>query len=361
VGDIDSFLRALPVAAKSPYALIAYITSALLFIASAYQRNQLRPVLRNLEKIPQRDRKSVIETTLNTKLPDRLSGEEFIRRERMKYVFLAFIGMLVLIGGVTTITLVVRKESSSDGNHGSRNTKIRVQLWPRPEIKQKFLKDHDARLYLKGEGAQLDLTTFVPTEDFLDETVDVEDDLIGKPVDLTISPRDKYSIEQDRRYLTRLVRLEVYPLGKRPVPPVTSQTTPSGEKVFRTTDLPFSSSVTIVNTNLFQNPHSDPTDILARMSYLLYVQGNNLSADTKLDIVDDKGQPVVGAWAGNELGTSNGKPVEVSADGTSLKTYFAVPSSATGRKLFWRIENPSTEISMKIPVKVIGSGDEKQF
>jgi hypothetical protein len=212
------------------------------------------------------------------------------------------------------------------------------------------LKDHDARLYLKSENTQLDLTGFVPTDDFLDETVDIEDNLIGKPVDLTIAPRDKYIIQQDRRFLTRLVRLEVYPLGKNPIPTVTRLVTPSGESVLRTTNLPFSSAITTINMDFLAHP--DAYEIIASKPYLLDVKGVHLSSDTKVAIVDDKGQPVLGAWAGNELGTSNGTPVEVKTDGTSLKVYFEAPSSAAGQKLFWRIENSSSQIAMA-PVTVV--------
>jgi len=355
VGAIEPFLRAIPIAAKSPYALIAYVISALLFIASAYQRNQLRPILRKIDSIPKQDRKSVIETTLNTKLPETLSGEQFLRRERTKYVFLAFIALLVLLGGITAIAFVIRAGSPDVTDGVGKNAKIRVQLWPRPEIKQQFLKDHDARLYLKSENTQLDLTSFVPTDDFLDETVDIEHDLLGKPVDLTITPRDKYTIQQDRRFLTRLVRLEVYPLGKNPIPAITSVVTPSGEKVLRTTNLPLSSAVPTIAWN-FLTPGT--YEIIASKSYLLDVKGNHLSSNTKVDIVDDEGQPVFGAWAGNELGTSNGKPVEVNEKGTSLKVYFSAPPSAAGQKLFWRIEDSSLQVAMA-PVTVARPDVEK--
>jgi hypothetical protein len=335
---IESFLRAIPVAAKSPYALFAYIISAFLFVLGLYQRNQLRLVLRNLEKIPGPQRKSVIETTLNTKLPATISGEQYLRRERMKYILSAFLGALVLVVGIVRITVIMLvngQGSLGDEKHPSTRAKIRVQLWPRPEIKEKLLKDHDARLYLKTDNAQLDLTGFVPTEDFLDETTEVDQDLIGQAVDLTVAPRDKYSIEQNRRYLTRLVRVEIYPQGQKLFPPITSLQTPSG-KVFRTTDLPISSAVSIVNASA---DFSDPTKIAANKPYLLNVRGRDFTPDTKLEIVDQDGNPVKGAWAGNELGASNGKPVEVGADGMSMKMYFSVPSSVAGQKLAWRLEN----------------------
>ncbi len=349
MGDVNAFLSAIPAAAKSPYALIAYITSALLFITSISQRRQIKPVLKIIDKVPKEDRKGVIEATLNTKLPKNISGEQYLRREKMKYIFLAFMGLLALVGGITTIALV-----SLAGPHPSRNAQIRVQLWPRPEIKQKFLRDHDARLYLKTDKLQLDLTKFVPTQDFLDDIENIDETLMGKVVDLTISPREKYVIGEDRRYLTPVIRIEVYPLGKKPVPEITTNFSPSGEDVFRTTGLPFSSDVGVVKANM--SPQITKfINVIADRAYILDLQGVDLTTNTKLDIVDEKGKPVIGAWAGNELGTSNGKPAEVSVSGDSLKTYFAVPSAASGHRLFWRIQDPSNQVNKEIPLIVLAA------
>jgi len=356
VGGIGPFLQAIPVAAKSPYALIAYTISGLLFIASLNQRNQLKRVLKKINEFPKDDRKGVIETTLNTKLPATLSGEQYLRREKTKYLFLGFIALLVLVGGITAIALVIKTTPPPAKEQLAKNTKVRVQLWPRPEIKRRFLKEHDARLYVKCDSTQLDLTTFVPSADFLDTTIDVEDGLIGRPVNLTITPREKYTIQEDRRFLTPVVRLEVYPIGKKPVPVITSTVSPSGEKVFRTTDLPLSAGVTTLKVQgrpHTEDPGSTPQfpEIIPNKPYLLDITGEQLSAGTKISIVDDKGRLARGAWAGNEIGSVNGKPVEVTMDGTSLRVYCAAPPSVAGQTLFWRIENSSSAVAL-FPLEV---------
>ena len=92
MGGIESFLHAIPIAAKSPYALIAYVISALLFIASIRQRIYIRPILRKIESIPLRDRKGVIETALNTRLPASLSGEQFLQKGKNEISFLCIHG-----------------------------------------------------------------------------------------------------------------------------------------------------------------------------------------------------------------------------------------------------------------------------
>lgn len=216
MGDLEAFLRAIPGAATSPYALIAYITSALLFIASLTFRGHVKEVLKIINKVPKDQRKSVIETTLNTKLPADFSGEQFLRRERTRFVFFGFMGCLVLVGGISTIAIV--RLAGAQSPQPSRNARIRVQLWPRPEIKEKFLKDHDARLYLKTDVSQVDATKFVPTEDYLDDNEDVDESLIGKVVDVVIAPREKYVISKDRRFLTRIARVEVTLMAKNLCP-----------------------------------------------------------------------------------------------------------------------------------------------
>jgi hypothetical protein len=336
MGYLEAFLRAIPEAAKSPYALIAYITSAILFIASLSFRGHVKTVLGIIDKVPEHERKSVIETALNTKLPAKLSGEQYLRREKTRFAFLASLACLVLIGGISTIAIL--RLAGAQPPPPSKNARIRVQLWPRPEIKAQFLKDSDARLYLKTDISQVDATKFVPTEDYLDDNEDVDESLIGKAVDLVIAPREKYVILKDRRFLTRIVRVEVYPHGKEPVPEISSLTKPGGEKFLRTSDLPLSPDATMVKANFSPKWTTNFINIHANRYYILNLSGNNLTPETKLLIVDEKGQPVSGAWAGNELGASNGEPSEVSADGRSLKTYLSVPFSATGRKLFFRAE-----------------------
>jgi hypothetical protein len=347
MAGLEGFLRAIPAAATNPYAFIAYITSALLFITSVIQRRHLKPVMKIIDKVPEKDRKSVIETTLNTKLPENLTGEQYLREEKMKYTFFAFMGLLVLIGGITTIALIGRAASQP-----SKNAQIRVQLWPRPEIKDEFLKNHDARLYLKSDTAQLDLTSFVPTPDFLDQSTSIDENLLGKSVDLTIAPRDKYTLVEDRRYLTRLVRLEVYPLGQNPVPKIVRKLNDSGESVLTTTDLPISSLAAVLEARLARGGHPSLVNIKADQPYIFYLQGNNLTTDTKLEIVDERGLPVSGAWAGNEPGTSNGKPAEVATDGDFLKAYFAVPLSASGHKLYWRVHDSSNQVAREVQLNV---------
>lgn len=349
MGGIEDFLQAIPVAAKSPYALIAYSISAILFVASLYQRNQLSGVLKKIETVPENERKVLIESILNKRVPDRLSGEQFLRREKTQYLFLGFIAFLVLFGGLVTIAIVVHPDSPKADDKGQqestlRKATIKVQLWPRPEIRKRFLKDHDAHLYLKTGNTQIELTTFVPTDDFLAEDIDVDGDLVGKPADAVITPREKYIIQQDRRFLTPLVRFEVFSLGKKPVPLLKTAVNPSGEKVIRTTDLPPAPFfATLLNLDIANSIAPKPTEVVAGKPYLLTIKGVNFTTDWKVSVVDDKGITVNGAWAGNELGTENGKPAEVSVDGTSYVIYTAVPASAAGQKLFWKVWSPRHE------------------
>jgi hypothetical protein len=364
---IDSFLRAIPEAAKSPYSLIAYAVSAVLFIVSATKLTQVKKkntklILAKIDSVNPSERKQVIDGILGTTLPAKLTGEQYLRGQRMRYVFLAFMGALVMVGTIAVIALINSSTSERQvQNHQPmkpptpQNAKIRVQLWPRPEIKRRFLKDNDARLYLKTDSRQLDLTTFVPQQDFLDATTDIDSELIGKAVDLTIGPREKYSIgESRRRYLTPVVRLEVYPLGKKPVPTIAAIIqTPTGEKVFRTTDLPIIPETTAVDLNISgAGVGSFSNAIGFGCSHILNIRGNNLTVDTKLEVVDAMGNLVEGGWAGNEPGLANSKPTEVSQDGLSMKAYFAVPFEPTGQKWFLRLKNPYTNMAIaNVPIR----------
>ncbi len=288
--EIQAFLQAIPAAATSPYAFMAYGLAAILSVLGAFRRRDVKKVLKVIEHLPPADRKGAIEVALNTKLPDTISAEQYLRGEKMKYQFFGAMAVLVLIGSLSAIAII-----KIPGPAPHKKAALRVQLWPRPEIKDMFLKNHDAHLYVKTDSEQIDLTTFVPTSDFLDETADVDESLMGKAVDLTIAPRDKYAISQDRRFLTRLVRLEVYAIGKKTVPEITQVLKPDGEKYLATSHLPITGGAVVLNANFVQNVTNNTTEIVADRNYILEVQGRNLSPDAKLDIVDDKGEPVSGA------------------------------------------------------------------
>ena len=379
MGGLDSFLRAIPDAAKSPYSLIAYAVAALLFIVSATKLTQVKKktaelVLATINLVNPNERKQVIDGVLGTILPSELTGEQYLRSQKMRYAFLAFMGLLIVIGTIIVIALMNSSKagSQSAGNQSAGNqsagsevkrtpegAKIRVQLWPRPEIKENFLKNNDARLYLKTGNEEVDLVKFVPNADFLDATTEISPDLIGKVVDVTIGPREKYRIAQvRRRYLTPLVRLEVYPLGSVPVPPIiASIQTPAGEKVFRTTDLPILSGdamVAVILSATGGGSFSNGVD--AGCPHVLYVRGTNLSVNTRLDVVDSTGKQVEGGWAGNEPGLANSKPAEVNQDGMSLKAYFEVPSRVPRQQLFLRVWDGSAKTTItNIPIHKTGN------
>ena len=79
MGDVGPFLKAIPEAAKSPYALIAYAICAVVAIASLIQAR----------------------------------GIKNRRREGMKYVFLAFMGALVVVAALAGLALL---RTSADRN-----------------------------------------------------------------------------------------------------------------------------------------------------------------------------------------------------------------------------------------------------
>jgi len=340
MGSIAPFLKAIPAAATNPYSLVAYAICAVLFIISAVQRTHLKTLLTRIEAVPESERRAAIEVALNTKLPSSLSANQYLRIQKQRYIFSGSMALLVLIATVTVVALVLRARQSpptagSKPDVGRKIMPLRVQLWPRPPIKRKFLAMHDARLYLKVEGSQIDVTDFVPALDFLDATKTVDGELVGKPVELTIAPQEKYAITQDKRILGPLVRVEVYPRGNRPVPDITA-TLPWGEKVIKTTTLPISPTAKPVEFNA-ERRSTDAMGVYANTSYIADIRGAQLPVNAVFEIVDKDGQPVPGACAGNEPETCNGRPIEVGAYGGFLKVYFQVESTEVGRELFWRI------------------------
>jgi len=214
---------------------------------------------------------------------------------------------------------------------------VTAQLWPRSDISAEFLKAKEARLYVTYGSTQEPFTDFAATQDFLEQTKDVDALLKDKPVELILAPQTKYRAEPSTLYLSGLLRLNVVPANEKSAPVASVKTTIDGKSFLATTRLPIPKNLSEVSATLNENSQS-VLWTTGRPS-LISLNGNEISPDAKLEIVDASGAPVQGAWVGNELGVTNGKPVAVSTDGKMLKAYASLPNGATGN-YFLRVTNP---------------------
>jgi hypothetical protein len=97
---MKAFLEALPAVATSPLALVAYLATLFVWAIIALQNRRISTVMRNIKLIPEKDRKSLLETEMGIKLPEEVSAEDWLKARRQTYLFWA---LLVLVLAILTI------------------------------------------------------------------------------------------------------------------------------------------------------------------------------------------------------------------------------------------------------------------
>lgn len=102
---IKEFIGAIPAAAVSPLALVAYLAALAAWTFIAYRVKRLAVVMKDIEKFPEDDRKAiVIEEFRNARIPPELSAKQYLEEQRQLFVFRGFLALcatLVIVIGMS--------------------------------------------------------------------------------------------------------------------------------------------------------------------------------------------------------------------------------------------------------------------
>src|SRR5438552_14580907 len=101
-----AFLKAIPDAATSPLALIAYCVAAIIFVIAGQRAVALRMLLSKLRAIPANQRKMALTEIIGEPLPATISAEQYLRLRRMQMVFLFSTGLLLAALVVVALAFV---------------------------------------------------------------------------------------------------------------------------------------------------------------------------------------------------------------------------------------------------------------
>lgn len=118
---LQQALRNLPQAARSTYAFIAYLAVIIAWVTIALQVNPLDSALKQIQDIPEDERRQHIETLLQRPVPPELSLERWLQSRRDSYYFYGF---LVLCGAgivVFGIAVAKRNNSKTESNSGTND------------------------------------------------------------------------------------------------------------------------------------------------------------------------------------------------------------------------------------------------
>jgi Protein of unknown function (DUF4019) len=103
---LEGFLRAIPAAATSELALVAYAICGVLFLLAGAKLRAIRAVLRSLADVPAADRRHVIEAVTGSVIPARISADDWIRHNRNKWLFLLCASALILVATIVAIAFL---------------------------------------------------------------------------------------------------------------------------------------------------------------------------------------------------------------------------------------------------------------
>ena len=103
---MEEFVRSLPAAASSPYALTAYAIAALLFLFAGAKLRMAKLLMKRITSIPEGERCRALEIMTGTVLPTHVSPEQWIQHSRLRWKFLLLGSPLIVLLTIATIAIL---------------------------------------------------------------------------------------------------------------------------------------------------------------------------------------------------------------------------------------------------------------
>ncbi|MFY9820897.1 MAG: hypothetical protein WAM82_05910 [Thermoanaerobaculia bacterium] len=111
---MGEFLKSIPAAASSPYALVAYAIAALLFLLAGARLRTTQLLMAKITAIPEAERRRALEIATGTVLPTHISPEQWIRHSRLRWRFLLLGALLIVLLALATITILSPTSAALD-------------------------------------------------------------------------------------------------------------------------------------------------------------------------------------------------------------------------------------------------------
>ncbi|MGM4909368.1 hypothetical protein [Rhizobium sp. 768_B6_N1_8] len=129
---MEEFIRAIPAAAASPYALAAYAIAAIIFLFAGARLRLAKTLLAKIDTIPPDERRRTVEIATGTVLPTNISPEQWIRNNRLRWTFLLAASILIVILVIAIIALVnpsAREIEKLGQSIEEGNQQVKIDLW----------------------------------------------------------------------------------------------------------------------------------------------------------------------------------------------------------------------------------------
>ncbi len=107
-------LNALPEAAASPFALIAYAVLVVAWVLVAFRLQRNAQLLKNIDKFPEADRIKAINNEMGGAfIKEGMAAEDWLRSKRQTYIFWGFLAVLGVLVVLATLTIQEAQAKSS--------------------------------------------------------------------------------------------------------------------------------------------------------------------------------------------------------------------------------------------------------
>lgn len=103
---MEDFIRSIPAAASSPYALAAYAIAAVIFLFAGARLRLAKALLAKIDTIPPEERRRTVEIATGTVLPTHISPEQWIRNNRLRWAFLLAASILIVMLVIAIVAIV---------------------------------------------------------------------------------------------------------------------------------------------------------------------------------------------------------------------------------------------------------------
>ena len=111
---LQQALRNLPQAAKTPYALLAYLIVIIAWVVIALQVSPLQSALDQIQNVPEQQRAEHVEKLLQKTLPKEISADQWLKSRRDSYLFYGYLALLAVVVFVFVIAVGQKKTAATE-------------------------------------------------------------------------------------------------------------------------------------------------------------------------------------------------------------------------------------------------------
>lgn len=124
--ELQKLLGALPDAATSPYAFVAYVFLVIASAVIAWRVKRNKNLLNVLEKIPPEQRAKLIATEMGTPVPPGMTAEQWLKYKIHQYYLLAFLSILICGTVIFTIAYSNPKATNPEWDSQSAISGLKI-------------------------------------------------------------------------------------------------------------------------------------------------------------------------------------------------------------------------------------------